>query len=71
QLEMALTNHYRGLGGGALKVNKPILYKGERRKLRIFLIQINLYFLANIGKIGNETDKVLVASIFLEETTIN
>ena len=70
QLETALANHNPG-SGGALKVNKPTPYKGERGKLRIFLIQIDLYFLANIGKIGNETDKVLAASIFLEGTTID
>lgn len=53
-------------GGTRLKVNKPTPFTGERKKLRSFLAQMNLYFSANSSNIAVEADKVLAAATFLE-----
>jgi hypothetical protein len=52
--------------GSKLKVNKLTPFTGERRKLRSFLAQMNLYFSANSSSIAVEADKVLAAATFLE-----
>lgn len=52
--------------GSRLKVNKPTPFNGERRKLRTFLAQMNLYLSANAHTISGETDKVLASATFLE-----
>ena len=54
-----------------LRVAKPEPFKGERKKLRAFVTQMDLYLGANPTQFEKEEDKVLMAAGFMQDTAFD
>ena len=51
-----------------VKVPKPDLYRGDRKKTQDFITQLNDYIHFSHGQFANEAEKVLYASTFLRDS---
>jgi hypothetical protein len=67
-----LQAHQEGSKGTQfLRVAKPEPFKGERKKLRAFVTQMDLYLGANPTQFKKEEDKVLMAAGFMQDTAFD